>query len=129
MTENVRKILTDLNEIVPDIIPGLNLHYKVLVKILEYEEKTKSGLIMPEDARERRTRAGDMGYIIKIGEDAFKAYEPSRPCAGFEVGDLVLLTRYEGMSFWYKDELYSVVNDDRIHMKIDPRIDLYDFRV
>lgn len=83
-------------EPIEEIIP---LYDKVLIEVPQIEEKTAGGIIIPDEARERRQRV-EMCVIVKaMGFNAFAQFPPrERP----KIGDEVLVSKHAG-SIGYVD--------------------------
>ena len=88
------------------------MEYKVLVKPEEVEEKTKGGIYIPEQAKDKEKFAKQEGVLIAVGAIAFT--DPDwleRP----RVGDRVLYDKYAGCTVKGKDgENYRIINDKEI---------------
>lgn len=70
---------------------------RVLVKITPEEQMTKSGLVLPDTAREKPQR----GEVVAIGDDD--------EMINVKVGDKVLFPKYTGTEFKIEDEDYLVI--------------------
>lgn len=97
------------------IIP---MGFKVLVKIKELEEKTKGGIIIPTDTREKEEAASQIATIVDYGRAAFTigvADLPNEWDIKPEVGNKVVLNRYAGITIEGNDKKeYRLVNDKEI---------------
>ncbi len=69
------------------------LHDRVIVKRLDQETKTASGLIIPDAAAEKP----DQGEILAVGNGKILDDGKTRPLA-VKVGDRVLFGKYSGQS-------------------------------
>lgn len=69
---------------------------RVLVKITPEEQMTKSGLVLPDTAKEKPQR----GEVVAIGDDD--------EMINVKVGDKVLFPKYTGTEFKIEDEDYLV---------------------
>ncbi|MBF0609815.1 MAG: co-chaperone GroES [Magnetococcales bacterium] len=67
------------------------LHDRVIVKRLESEEKTASGIIIPDTAKEKPIQ----GEVIAVGKGAVKEDGSVRPLE-VKAGDRVLFGKYSG---------------------------------
>jgi chaperonin GroES len=67
------------------------LHDRVLVRRIEGEEKTKGGLIIPDNAKEKPAE----GEVMAIGEGARKDTGELVPM-GVAVGDKILFGKWSG---------------------------------
>ena len=81
-------------------LKGRILAGKVLVKPSEAEEKTSSGIIIPDSAREKPQQ----GKVVKVGAD--KADEPME----IKVGDVVLYGKYGGQELTIDGEEYLLMS-------------------
>jgi chaperonin GroES len=70
------------------------LHDRVIVKRLEEERKTASGIVIPDGAAEKP----DQGEIIAIGNGKMGDDGKVRPM-NVKVGDKVLFGKYSGQAF------------------------------
>ena len=70
---------------------------RVLVKITPEETMTKSGLVLPDTAKEKPQR----GQVTAIGDD--------EEMINVAVGDTVLFPKYTGTEFKIEDEDYLVI--------------------
>src|SRR5437762_1156566 len=62
----------------------------VLLLCPAVQSQTASGIVIPEEARERQTKATRIGYVLAMGEDA----KQDPRCQGLNFGDMVLIPRY-----------------------------------
>ena len=70
---------------------------RVLVKITPEETTTKSGLVLPDTAKEKPQR----GEVVAVGDD--------EEMINVEIGDKVLFPKYTGTEFKIEDEDYLVI--------------------
>ena len=70
---------------------------RVLVKITPEEQTTKSGLVLPDTAKEKPQR----GEVMAIGDE--------EEMINVKVGDKVLFPKYTGTEFKIEDEDYLVI--------------------
>ncbi len=80
---------------------------RVLVKVLEPESKTPSGLVLPETAKEKPQE----GLIEAIGDPEELSYD-------LKVGDKVLYAKYSGTEIKIDGEDYLILNEDDILARI-----------
>ncbi len=90
------------------------LYDKVLVQRLEQEEKTSSGIIIPDSAKEKplegRVIAAGTGRRMKSGE--------LRPVAVSE-GDRILFGKYAGTEIKIDGEDYLILKEEDILAKLE----------
>jgi len=86
------------------------LHDRVIVKRLEEERKTASGIVIPDTAAEKP----DQGEIIAVGAGKILEDGKVRPLA-VKVGDRVLFGKYSGQVFKMDgEELLQMREEDII---------------
>lgn len=82
---------------------------RVLVKVIEKEEKTKSGIVLPEQAKEKPQE----GEIVAVGSgkllDDGTRVEPE-----VKVGDKVIYSKFAGNEIESDDEKYLIMRQDDI---------------
>ncbi len=81
---------------------------RVLVKPMPSEEVTKSGIVIPDTAKEKPQQ----GAIIAVGPGRLLD-DGSRSDIEVKVGDIVLYAKYSGTEFKYDGEEFMVLNADR----------------
>ena len=86
-------------------LKGKNLAGKVLVKPNEAEEKTASGIIIPDTAKEKPQK----GKVISISELDEKGNKPS-----VKVGDTVLYGKYAGTEVNVDGKEYLIMRESDI---------------
>lgn len=90
--------------------------HHVVVKVEEASEKTAGGIIVPIQAREKRMNEGNVGTLIAVGPQAWKAFADGEPWA--KVGDRVLCIKYAGVAL-DKAPNIRLMNDEDILAVID----------
>ncbi len=85
-------------------LKGKILAGKVLVKPSEAEEKTASGIIIPETAKEKPQH----GKVIMVG--SAKADEPME----IEVGEFVLYGKFAGQELTIENEDYLLISQSDV---------------
>lgn len=87
--------------------------YKVLIEPVAVEEKTKGGIFLPDEHKDRAQFAQMEGTLVALAPLAFtydkwEGIEDQKP----KVGDRVLFAKFAGFSYKGKDgKDYRVVND------------------
>jgi len=83
------------------------LHDRVIVKRLEEERKTASGIVIPDTAAEKP----DQGEIMAVGKG--KLNDDGKPIQiDVKVGDRVLFGKYSGQTVRVKDEELLVMREE-----------------
>jgi chaperonin GroES len=85
------------------------LHDRVIVKRLEEERKTASGIVIPDTAAEKP----DQGEIVAVGKGKTNDEGKVRPLE-VKVGDRVLFGKYSGQAFKMEGVEYLQMREDDI---------------
>lgn len=81
---------------------------RVVIKALPLEEKTKSGIIMPDTAKEKPQE----GEVIAVGPGRTEKGE--RIALDVKVGDRVIYSKYAGTEVKYDGEEYLILRESDI---------------
>jgi chaperonin GroES len=84
---------------------------RVVVKTAEAEEKTASGLILADTAKEKPVK----GTIIAVGEGKWDEDGEKRIPVDVKVGDLVIYSKYGGTEVKVDGEEYLILRADDIY--------------
>ena len=85
------------------------LHDRVIVKRLEEERKTASGIVIPDTAAEKP----DQGEVIAVGNGKVLEDGKVRPL-DVKVGDRILFGKYSGSEIKIDDTDYVILREDEI---------------
>jgi chaperonin GroES len=85
------------------------LHDRVIIKRLDNERKTSSGIVIPDNAAEKP----DQGEILAIGKGKVGDDGKIRPL-DVKVGDKVLFGKYSGQSVKVEGEELLVMREEDI---------------
>ncbi|MDD2190046.1 MAG: co-chaperone GroES [Eubacteriales bacterium] len=77
---------------------------RVVIKRLEAEEKTKSGIVLPGQAKEQPM----MAEIIAVGPGAVE--DGKTIPMDVKPGDVVIFSKYAGTEIKYEGEEYTIVS-------------------
>ncbi|MBS1719355.1 MAG: co-chaperone GroES [Armatimonadetes bacterium] len=83
---------------------------KVVVKLVEAEEKTASGLYLPDSAKKKPTQ----GEVIAVGEGRVLD-SGERNSLTVKVGDRVLFSKYGGNEVNVDGVDYTILDEDQIY--------------
>jgi len=83
------------------------LHDRVVIKRLEAEEKTASGIVLPGAAAEKP----DMGEVLAVGNGKVLDNGERRPLE-LKVGDKVIFGKYSGQSVKVDGEELLVMREE-----------------
>ena len=78
---------------------------RVVIKALPMEEKTKSGIIMPDTAKEKPQE----GEVVAVGPGKFEKGE--RIALDVKVGDRVIYSKYAGTEVKYDGSEYLILKE------------------
>ena len=81
---------------------------RVLVKVLEQESMTASGIVLPETAKEKPQQ----GIVEAVGTE-------DDMMTDLQAGDKVLFAKYSGTEIKQGDEKYLLLNEDDILARIN----------
>ena len=80
------------------------LHDRVIVKRLENETKTASGIVIPDNAAEKP----DQGEVLAVGPGK-RNDKGDFVTLNIKVGDRVLFGKYSGQTVKVEEDLFAVV--------------------
>ncbi len=82
---------------------------RVVIKVLEAEEKTASGIVLPDKAKEKPQE----GEVMAVGTGKVLD-NGNRMEMDVKVGDKVIFSRYAGTEVKVKSEEYLILRQDDI---------------
>ena len=85
------------------------LHDRVIIKRMDNERKTASGIVLPENAAEKP----DQGEVLAVGEGKVGDDGKVRPMAA-KVGDKVLFGKYSGQAVKVDGDEVMVMREEDI---------------
>ena len=100
--------------VIPDDFPKPP-GYHLLIVMPKVEEKTKGGVLLPSDAKNREDVASIIGKVVEIGPNDYHISDQrfsSKPWC--KEGDWVMLSKYAGHRFECSATEMRIVNDDAI---------------
>lgn len=96
--------------------------YKILIGVPEVSEKTEGGVFMPDGLKQAEETASIIGFVIKLGPDAYNDTSkfPNGPWC--KEGDFVIFRSYSGTRFKIHGKEFRLINDDTVEAVVeDPR--------
>ena len=87
---------------------------KILVKRVEAESKTKSGIVLPDTAKEKPKR----GKVIAVG-DGRRLENGERAPFAVKKGDEVIVTSYAGTEIKIDNEEVLILSEDDVLAIVD----------
>ncbi len=91
----------------PNIKP---LGDKVVVEVLESDEKTAGGIYLPDSAKKKPQQ----GTVVAVGEGKILDNGQRSPM-NVKVGDRVLFSRYGGNEVTLESKEYTILDEDQIY--------------
>ena len=85
------------------------LHDRVLIKVLDSEEKTSGGIIIPDTAKEKPQE----GEVVAVGPGA-KSEDGKISPMDVKVGDIVLFGKWSGTEVNIDGTEYSIMKESDI---------------
>ena len=105
--------------VVPDN-PPIPTGYHVLVILPKVEDKTKGGVLLPTDVKNREDIASIVAKVIAIGPDAYPENEfRFRNGPWCKEGDFVIFRSYSGTRFKVQGKEFRLINDDTVEGVVD----------
>jgi len=82
---------------------------RILVKLLEEQEKSPGGIILPDTAKEKPQE----GKVIAVGKGRLMEDGSVRPLE-VQVGDTVLFAKYSGTEVRHEDKEFTILKEEDI---------------
>ena len=87
---------------------------RVVVQPADREETTRSGIVIPDTAKEKPQR----GNVIAVGKGR-RDEDGDRIPMDVTAGDTVLFAKYAGTEFKFEEEEYLILSEKDILAKVD----------
>lgn len=81
---------------------------RVVIKVVEREEKTASGIVLPDTAKEKPQE----GEVIAVGPGRYE--DGKRVPLDVQVGDRVIFSKYAGTEVKYDNVEYLILRESDI---------------
>jgi len=93
--------------------------YKILIALPDPDEKTEGGIIKAKQTLEVEEIGSLCGFVLKMGDDAYKDKTrfPNGPYC--KEGDWVLMRSYSGTRFKIHGKEFRLINDDSVEAVVD----------
>jgi chaperonin GroES len=85
------------------------LHDRVLIRVLDSEEKTSGGIIIPDTAKEKPQE----GEVVAVGPGA-KSEDGKIVSMDVKVGDIVLFGKWSGTEIKIDGTEYSIMKESDV---------------
>lgn len=93
--------------------------YRILIAVPELEGKTEGGVYMPDELRAREETASIVGYVMRVGPDAYNDPERFPHGAWCKEGDFIIFRSYSGTRFKIGGKEFRIINDDTVEAVVD----------
>nr|ASN63701.1 co-chaperonin GroES [uncultured virus] len=93
--------------------------YKVLIGVPEISEKTEGGVFMPDGLKTAEETASIIGFVMKLGPDAYNDQNKFPNGAYCKEGDFVIFRSYSGTRFKIHGKEFRLINDDTVEAVVD----------
>ena len=86
---------------------------RVVIRVLEQEEKTASGIFLPDTAKEKPSQ----GEVVAVGPGKLQddgkrvASVPGATVHNFKVGDKIIFSKYAGTEVKFEGTKYLIVSE------------------
>lgn len=81
---------------------------RVIVKLTELEEKTKSGIVLPSTAKEK----SDIAEVVAVGPGG--VVDGKEVTMTLKVGDKVVCSKYAGTQVKYEGTEYTIIKESDV---------------
>ena len=82
---------------------------RILVKLMEEDEKSPGGIILPDSAKEKPQE----GKVVAVGKGRLLEDGTLRPLE-IKVGDTVLFAKYSGTEVNHEDKEFTILREDDV---------------
>lgn len=93
--------------------------YKILIAIPKLTGKTEGGVYMPDELKKAEETASILGYVLKLGTEAYKDEKKFPDGPYCKEGDFVIFRSYSGTRFKLHGEEFRLINDDTVEAVVD----------
>jgi len=93
--------------------------YKILIALPEVDEKTEGGIIKAQETMHLEEVGSIVGFVMKLGPDAYEDKKKFPNGAYCKEGDFVLMRSYSGTRFSIHGKEFRLINDDSVEAVID----------
>ena len=99
--------------------------WRILVMPYMGKEKTEGGVYVPDQVRDRESKATVVAYVLKIGPLAYQDRDKFGDGGPWcKEGDWVCIGRYAGSRFNIEGGEVRIINDDEVIAKINDPSDI-----
>lgn len=93
--------------------------YRLLIALPDVSEKTEGGVYMPDSLKSAEEVASILGFVLKVGPQAYNDNERFPDGPWCKEGDFVIFRAYSGTRFKIADKEFRLINDDTVEAVVD----------
>lgn len=94
--------------------------YKILITLPKIEKQLgESGLILADSTQRQEELASCLGFVLKLGDLAFKDEHKFPTGPWCEEGDFIIMRNYSGTRFKVSGQEFRLINDDMVEAVVD----------
>lgn len=93
--------------------------FKLLIALPKVKDTTKGGVFIPDRLKEMEATASIIGFVLKVGPDAYKSVEKFPTGPWCKEGDFVMFRSYSGTRFKVDGQEFRLINDDTVEAVVD----------
>lgn len=93
--------------------------YRILIALPDVSEKTEGGVYMPDSLKSAEEVASILGFVLKVGPQAYQDSERFPDGPWCKEGDFVIFRAYSGTRFKIMDKEFRLINDDTVEAVVD----------
>lgn len=94
--------------------------YKILITLPKVEKQLgESGLILADSTQRQEELASCLGFVLKLGDLAFKDEHKFPTGPWCEEGDFIIMRNYSGTRFKVNGQEFRLINDDMVEAVVD----------
>jgi co-chaperonin GroES (HSP10) len=112
------KTLEQANQI-PELKMPIPTGYKILITLPKIEDATESGIILADTTRKSEEIASCLGFVLKLGDLAYKDEGKFSTGPWCKEGDFVIMRNYSGTRFAIDGQEFRLINDDQVEAIVD----------
>lgn len=88
--------------------------YRILLEPVLKDNKTKGGLIIPDEAADAANRATVVAKVVSVGDSCYVDFDRFPNGAWCSEGDFVMIAKFAGFRFFMNGTEYRLINDDEV---------------
>jgi co-chaperonin GroES (HSP10) len=93
--------------------------YHLLIAMPEVEEKTDGGVYLPDRLKEAEKTAAILGFVVKMGPDAYTDANKFPTGPWCKEGDFVVFRSYSGTRFKLRGKEFRLIDDETVEAVVD----------